>query len=225
MPRNSNFSFWLEPSAWPNLARHRFLAETVDAIGRAMFADQWTGREVITDTISPKEKKAAEEAREKRVAEAKRAASIQFGGPPGRPIPRFVIEELERQRNAAAQLSPYDERSLERLASVQTEIARQAEKGILKTVMRPLTGGRAFPIPPEWWATERLAPRFALCRINPSDPFSREASEATTSFVTENSLFTVIRSLTTPSEQEPVLRRRPGRKPGQGSFEEVDSRW
>jgi len=62
--------------------------------------------------------------------------------------------------------------ALTRFRETMARIAAWAAEGKLLTALRPRVGGDFTKLASLAWNTERLDPRFTLCQMSPSDPFS-----------------------------------------------------
>jgi hypothetical protein len=204
MPHETSYRFWADKGSWPTLAGYLFLGEVVDKIGRALWGEQWTGREVLTDGTSPEQAEAAKTEKRKRLEQAKLVSRMQAGDPSRRFVKRPAVASGRRDDPPFA----YDPYSLERFELVQKCIAKGAEIGTLKTVARPVEGGQAIDLPREHWATERLAPRFAFCQINPKAPFELERRSSHYIFVAEEGLIEFVAIVSSaPQKARPIGRR------------------
>ena len=151
---SGSIDFWKNPQRWPrDTDSHLFLGRAVDKVGRAIFGDEWTGKEPTTELMRypPKERLKL------------------IGG-----IPRSV-QLTEKARKAALAIVTRDhyEQSAAalRFSRVRGEIIQSAEAGKLEMAVRAKVGGEFEPLPRSWWNSERLINRFHFCQLNPTEPF------------------------------------------------------
>jgi hypothetical protein len=134
--------FW-SSSEWPRDTKEFiFLGRAVEAIGKAIYLDDWTGEEPWIKQLPLT-----------MVAELMYKFSPEIGAE--------AMEQYERS-----------ELAISRFQAVQIEIATHAEKNELVTAWRSKAGGEQQIIPRTWWNTERLQSRFDFCQIDPMDPFA-----------------------------------------------------
>jgi hypothetical protein len=218
--RAASLNFWSNPQTWPLDPRgYVFLARAVATIGHAMFGEEWTGKEPGTEAIRPLpalERSSTADRLQAHVALSRRdpkyvrwrAAEAQGQSTttskvvhsPSSKAPTTVsshysaygwTSEWWSAARTAIQGEQEAQRSiLERLAHVQREIVIRCESEELKSAIRPRVGGEMNPIPRNWWNTENWAYRFALCQLDPTDPFGSDVSGERHYwvFVTEESL-------------------------------------
>ena len=151
--------FWEDSSRWPrDTTTHVFLARAVDAVGRATFKEEWTGREAVTRLPHFRET-------------IPNMPSLNTGKPgfverltlP--PVGTFALpENLDTRELMLAAIG--------RFGSSCRRIANAAADRTLSISARPRNGGALYPIPAEWWNTERWRPRFHFCQIDVKEPFS-----------------------------------------------------
>ena len=167
--------FWAEPHRWPrDPIGYVFLARVVEAIGRARFGNEWTGKEVTTkvvaplpsrETASPGDRFRALEILMRHHPESKRPYPESK-----RPSDEAWLAECWPEAQAAARHEQEAQRALfQRLGTVQDEIVRRCESGELVSAIRK-AGGEMETVPREWWNTESWPNRFVFCQLKPSDP-------------------------------------------------------
>jgi hypothetical protein len=175
--------WWLHEYRWPrDTSEYVFLARAVRSIGAKLHGDKWTGREPATLSVDPVPMCCPRgygwqfdfarllllENKEHSVP-PRVIAHGKWGPEPGQELTADewrVVQPLWRAKYQAAQ------EAFGRFHAVRVEIAEQCSRGALVSVLRPVEGGQFSPIPDWHWNTERLAPRFAVCQLNPRDPFS-----------------------------------------------------
>jgi hypothetical protein len=135
--------FWRAPSDWPrDTEKFVFLGRAVEAIGKAIYLDDWTGEEPWIERV------------------------------PLMMVAELVYKFSPEIGTAAMEQYDLSELAVSRFQAVQIEIATHAEKNDLVTAWRSKVGGEQQIIPRTWWNTERLQSRFDLCQIDPIDPFA-----------------------------------------------------
>jgi hypothetical protein len=162
-------SFWFDQDNWPkDTAQWTFLARAHNQIGKILFGEAWTGKEILEEQpgyVMPpgvwqldNHRKDFKRAPLKgRVAYYTRRASSEFS--------QYARAEVARKLNKEGKPA------LERLHSVRSEIASQCETGKLRSGTRAINGGAIEPMLPELWNGERLIPRFEWCQIDLKEPF------------------------------------------------------
>ena len=152
-------------------------------IGRAMFADKWSGRECTQSVIPllPDDWVDAEPLELIRANDLLVAYRPDFGRNRitfGRGITVIVPEiefsplEWEAARELDHQLHTGPREALGRFDRVTEQMAARLRTGELVSALRPTAGGAiGQPMPATDWQTEQWRQRFYWCRMNPHDPF------------------------------------------------------
>jgi hypothetical protein len=170
--------FWARPDVWPrDPLGYIFLARAIEEIGRAMFGEDWTGKEVTTDFVRslPDYFKAS-------IFDASYARDIlmklpeyatQFPPLPewGDPPSYFTFKEWLAAQAAVRRQQEEQAPTFKRLSAVKLEIVARCESGELISAIRPVVGGAMRIAARVWWNTERWHSRFTMCQLNPDDPF------------------------------------------------------
>jgi hypothetical protein len=162
-------SFWFDQDNWPkDTAQWTFLARAHNQIGKSLFGEAWTGKEILEEQpgyVMPpgvwqldNDRKDSKRAPLKaRVAHYTRLPSSEFS--------QYISAEVARKLNKEGKPA------LERLHRVRSEIASQCATGKLRSGTRAINGGAIEPMLPELWNGERLTPRFEWCQIDLKEPF------------------------------------------------------
>ncbi|MFL5120000.1 MAG: hypothetical protein ACJ8C8_05995 [Microvirga sp.] len=169
--------FWCNKREWPReFPGYTFLLCAFDAIGRAMFAAQWTGQEVIVN--EPREPELAKELanlKEERIEEWKAESAERTGK-----YHKALAEYFAGQTRAAR---------------VRDQIANSAITGELATFWKGDGSGDPASIRPSVWnvgVTANLMPRFWRGRISLNEavenPWATSMREDGWIFVSHDSL-------------------------------------
>lgn len=175
---NTRLTFWLQGS-WPrDSSTHVFLAGAIDAIGKAMYGQEWRGSLDVGLQLEPAlplwdmDGSFPETFRAHALLAKHRP---ELGRKPFKGavhgVKELSGEEWQAAREVVKQLNKDKLAGVKRFGTVRQTIIRHAEAGTLHTASRPIPGGQYTPIPAWWWNSENLHPRFEMCQINPQDPF------------------------------------------------------
>jgi hypothetical protein len=176
-------SWWLRENQWPlDTPEHVFLARAVRSIGTKLHGDKWTGGEPATEIVPappilpPRGHGWQFDYASRLLRENKEHGLTprivkhgKWGPEPGQEL---TADEWRAARPLWQSRYQTAQEAGGRFRAVMVEIASHCARGALVSVLRPVEGGQFSPIPDWHWNTERLAPRFALCQLNPFDPFS-----------------------------------------------------
>jgi hypothetical protein len=204
--RAASLNFWAKPQNWPHdPLGYVFLARAVANIGRAVFGDEWTGRESSTEGVrglpplrrsSTSDRLHAHEILAQRdpeylrwraaeahshnattsMAEVSLSSSTTKQLPPYYTAEGWTSEWWSAARTRMQREEDAQRPIFERLARVQREIVIRCESGELSSAIRPRPGGEMKPVPRNWWNTENWLYRFAFCQLHPTDPFGTDVS-------------------------------------------------
>jgi hypothetical protein len=186
--------FWARPDAWPlDPDGYVFLARAVEEIGRAMFGQDWTGKEVTTEHVRSLPDQAqgtvgdasyAHDVLMKLPKYSKQLPSAKTVLPPSlnsvlsRPagLALFQVDSFTTEQWSAAQAAVRRQQkerapALQRLSQVQLNIVKRCESGELISAIRSRAGGDMREVPRDWWNTESWHNRFTMCQLNPEQPF------------------------------------------------------
>jgi hypothetical protein len=185
--------FWARPHLWPRDPRgYVFLARAVDEIGRAMFGQDWTGKEVTTELVrslpdqymaSPADASNARDVLLKLPQYAKQLpnpealpSSLSNLALPARRTGIIRPDSFTSKQWSAAQAAIRRQQeelapAWRRLGAVQLKIVSLCESRELTSAIRHKAGGEMGTIPRAWWNTESWHNRFTRCQLNPKEPF------------------------------------------------------
>jgi hypothetical protein len=217
---NPRVDFWQNPNSWPrDNSTHVFLARAVHQIGKAMFANGWTGEEgaiELYQTLPPVPGAAggreyfAHDLLLRSRPDFNRAPlnwprrfpdGSGFGSIP--PTVKFTDEEWAAAIDLVKQNHSQNMPALTRFGRVTNEIATAAENEKILTAWRAKAGGDYREIPREHWNTERYSQRFDMCQIQPFSPFSLGSAGDLYAwiFVARGSLENYIHALNPPTAE------------------------
>ena len=208
------FDFWSASESWPtDPVGYVFLARAFDELGRAMFPDDWTGKEALAA-----DSKALPFLDHLGLHRSDRIHALRLLRSHRPDLVEPVITERAslygrlsdpvlstEQWKVAAELSAKEVMQrgpvLQRQQAVVREIVRRCEAGELMSYGRPVKGGNLADLSRATWRTELLAARVTQCQINPSDPFGSGIGGVNYSyiFLGRLSLDKLIGSLSGPS--------------------------
>ena len=172
---NDRNLFWARPDLWPSDGPNAlFLANAVHRIAEKK-VDEWTGKEPAL-SIQITEPTLAEGCKE---------------------LTHRLIVSVSTRNLPQAELRS----ARERFQQIKNLMVETLLTGELIAVSRPLEGGAfSAPLPPAIWQTERNEFRFALCQINPADPYgdSFAGKDCQWIFLTKDSLEAYLSNGTKP---------------------------
>jgi hypothetical protein len=178
------YDFWSAPDRWPmDPNSYIFLARAVSRIGEAMFGPEWTGTETTTKIFAPSLRELNKSSPAERIwaYQALMRGSRKYRKKHTAPVARYTPSSL-----IARHLTPGEWKeaqtiirqeyeaagpALQRFAAVQREITKRCESGELISAIRAKDGGMR-PVSSQWWNTDNAHARFAMCQLNPKEPFS-----------------------------------------------------
>jgi hypothetical protein len=186
--------FWARPHVWPlDPDGYVFLARAVEEIGRAMFGQHWTGKEITTEHVRSLPDQAqgtvsdasyAHDVLMKLPKYSKQLPSPKTVLPPSlnsvlsQPagLALFQVDSFTTEQWSAAQAAVRRQQkerapALQRLSQVQLNIVKRCESGELISAIRSRAGGDMREVPRAWWNTESWHNRFTMCQVNPKEPF------------------------------------------------------
>jgi hypothetical protein len=184
--------FWVDTGKWPRDApAYVFLARAVHQVGRAMFQDEWNGREPVTPepyslmfgtlpngTLVPLPISMAKPFHKEQVHYLLRKHRPDFGrgliehGPMGRKPLEFTQEEWTAGLQIASQIDAERLTLRARYFKVIAVLGTGLAEGHLISALRPIAGGNmSAPLDPNAWNTERAGARYFWCQMDPGDPF------------------------------------------------------
>ena len=193
----NSLSRWHRPNSWiSDPFGYVFLPRAMLEIGKALFPDEWTGKEPTTPIFFPLPKVSvlASPNVKRDVHSLLRAERPDFARPPldalprrpdivclphlhraqGRPIVTFTEDEWAAARKIFQKREDVARPARRRYAKVCETVASACRSGDLVSALRPHNGGDAVEMRPSLWNTEgaALAHRFECFSLDPSEPFS-----------------------------------------------------
>ena len=205
-------SVWAAKATWPrDPAGYVFLGRAVHEVGRALFADAWTGDEPMTPFIQPLPEWPALAPLSGRARAHSLLSQVSpfTGGTQAARTPNalleFTPEEWAVARALVDQQVSATTAPLYRFWSVQRDIVDACEVGDLVVALRPKEGGQMWIAPTIWWNTDRWTERFHCCQLNPKDPFSTGpgGEDYWWIFVSRSSLDEYVQARAVPSPETP----------------------
>ncbi|CAN7527718.1 hypothetical protein LJR030_005391 [Rhizobium sp. LjRoot30] len=180
MLKNMVLSFWMDRQ-WPEDAGdYIFLGRAVTQVGSYLFGNAWTDAEPITrpppkndhvlsGLLALKENTFRDMDHFAQFNEIRKVMSPEMS------IEQFFSSfgQAELSDEIDAHLAERDQAasSVKRMTAVIAFIKNAAVSETLQTSARPVLGGQFSDLPSWFWNSERIAPRFFLCRVNPTSPF------------------------------------------------------
>jgi hypothetical protein len=168
--------FWKKKLGWPNdNSSYVFLGRAVQAMGKSMFGDDWTGDEPSRDLM--KELPVFPEKsgwRAYLVNDLLVKHHPEFNRQPRRRMQQSFEFTGKEWMTAVMIVKKHNEGQwpgVRRFIEVQDRIMKLAEAGLLITAIREKSGGDPKPISREWWNSERIRDRFDLCQLRPDDRY------------------------------------------------------
>jgi hypothetical protein len=149
----SRMSIWQDKVSWPDdTTDYIFLGRAVDAVGRSIFGNDWTGREAVI---------------------------IHYKERPPRLLPvgnsRTQLRKFpESSTPLTPEVAEAVKQTIDRLDVVQKGIRLACSNSEIRSATR--TGdGDLRAISPSAWRREDLKHRFATCKMDPRQPFNAYA--------------------------------------------------
>jgi hypothetical protein len=179
-----HYPFWDCPKQWPHdPPGYVFLAHAFNAIGGAVYRDEWA-QPPDPEDYEPEEPDEPAEG-------ADRKTWIMYG------------QEYDRYEQACEKVRVNCERMW---AEVMRRIAEACEAGTLISAARSKVGGKIKELESDYWNMENYEMRFSRCEMSLKSPFSDRfgSSEACWVYITGQSLQ---RYIVKPTESNSVLQK------------------
>ena len=190
---------WADEWTWPeDDVQHVFLARAAQAVGVALFKENWTGEEPMAkmevalpdhyrpDNLSnaqwlrainllkthkPKSWKAAPPVRSFGLSLLKKSTNLSRTNKRGS-LPNFKNSQWKAVVKIARKEDEDNEKKVDRWSKVQRYLVDRLKAGEIASFTRDLEGGPFNDVAASHWNTEAWPPRFESCFINPDAPFS-----------------------------------------------------